>query len=41
MNLQEGENRVKNIRGSWEIPEGLESKHLILCVYFMNQAEDI
>lgn len=41
MSLQEEDNRVKNIRGSCEIPGGLESRHLILCEYIIKQAEDI
>ena len=31
--LQEGENKVKNGGGNYEVPEGLESQHHILCVY--------
>lgn len=41
MSLQEEDNRVNNIRGSCEIPGGLESRHLILCEYIIKQAEDI
>lgn len=41
MRLQGGENRIKNIRGSCETPEGIESKHLILCVCIRKQAGDI
>lgn len=41
MSRQEEDNRVKNIRGSYEIPGGLENRHLILCEYIIKQAGDI
>lgn len=41
MSLQEEKYRIKNIRGSSEITEGIESKHLILCMFIRKQAEDI